>query len=379
MALNTLTDIMPVLYKAFHKVSRKITGSLMGVYRNSEASQAALNETIKYPIVPGFGASNDITPAATAPDPDGRTIGKGEIVITKAKAQPFFFTGEDERALDNGGMLSDVTEQTFTQAIMSLCNEMALDVNTTAYQNASRVIGVPGVTPFKSNLDELALVRQILIDNGCTDGDLHLTIDTSAGVNLRNLAQLQKQNETPDQAILKQGILTNLGGFDIHEDAFVVKHTKGTGNGYQLNGAGAAKATTLGLDTGTGTILAGDILNITDEANRYCVNTALDGGNITIAEPGLINAIANDTTVTIGNSYRANFAHQRYALHLVTRLPSMPKMGDMAADVTVLTDPITKLSFAVALYKQYKRVMIEISIVWAVKAIKKDWITILQG
>jgi hypothetical protein len=51
-------------------------------------------------------------------------------------------------------------------------------------------------------------------------------------------------------------------GLNLHNSAGVTTHTKGSGASYQLNlGAGyAVGSTSFALDTGSGTILAGDIL-----------------------------------------------------------------------------------------------------------------------
>lgn len=72
----------------------------------------------------------------------------------------------------------------------------------------------------------------------------------------------------------------------------------GTGKDYFINNATgyAAGAQTLVLDTGVGTIHAGNILCI--GTDRYLVASSLNGGVITIA-PGLAAAVADDALVTV--------------------------------------------------------------------------------
>ena len=76
------------------------------------------------------------------------------------------------------------------------------------------------------------------------------------------------------------------------------KHTAGTGsNTYRTNLSGgyAVGAQTIAADTGSGTIIAGDVIDFADDSpdNKYVVKTALTGGSLVIQKPGLMAAVAD--------------------------------------------------------------------------------------
>lgn len=376
---NTITNLIPDLYRALDVVSREMTGFIPAATLDADSTRAAVNENIRVPITPA-AAAEDTTPGTTPPDTGDQVIDNTLIQITKSRTVPFRWTGEEQRGLANGPGYLTIKQQQIAQAIRTLVNELEVDCGLT-YKRASRAYGTAGTTPFASTLGDPAQVLKILKDNGCPEGDLQMVINTTAGANLRTLAQLNKANEAGTDSLLRQGVLLDIHGFAVRESAGVRAHTKGTGASYAVNNASGEVAgqTTLTLDTGTGTMIAGDIITIAADANKYVVGTALTGGDVVINKPGLLTTWANDAAVTIGNSYTANMAFHRSALIIVARPPALPEEGDMAADRMIITDPRTGLSFEVAMYPQYRRVRYEISLAWGVANIKPEHTAILLG
>lgn len=76
----------------------------------------------------------------------------------------------------------------------------------------------------------------------------------------------------------------------------------GTGEGYLVNnGAGyGIGATSIAVDTGTGTMLVGDQIKFAGHATLYTVATALTAGVVVIAAPGLVATVADNEAVTVG-------------------------------------------------------------------------------
>jgi hypothetical protein len=286
--------------------------------------------------------------------------------------------------LNNGIGFQTVYGDQILQAMRTLTNEIEADLAEEAYKNASRAVGTAGTTPFASDFDLLADARRVLVDNGMptNDGQCSFIMGTAAGANLRKLAQLQKANEAGGTNLLRQGTLLDLQGMMIKESAQIQSHTKGTRTSGLVNGAGAVGDTTLGVDGGSGSILAGDVLSFAaDTANKYVVSTGIASGNgdIVLASPGLQAIIADNNAITVGNDYAANVAFHRQALELAVRAPAVPEGGDAAVEAEVVTDPVSGLTFEIRMYKGYRKTMIEVATAWGYKAWKPDFIATVMG
>jgi hypothetical protein len=381
MSANTLTGLIPTLYRAADKVAHEQTGFVAGCYTDADVEQVAKDQTIRYPIVPALTAG-DVTPAATGPDAAGKTISYGDMSISKVRSVQIPWNGDEGAGL--GRTRDTIMQGFFEQGMRTLLNEMETDLFLAAKRGGSRAYGSAGTTPFGTagNFSDFAETRRILIDNGAPPSDLHLVLNTTAGAKLRGLqSSLFKVDEAGTDSLLRDGNLGSIEGFTLHESGAIVSHTKGTGTSYVFNGAHSAGATSVVAKTGTNTILYGDIVTFEDDtANKYIVNTGIAAaGTFVIGGPGLRQAQTDGKTITVGNNYLGNFAFNRMGLHLLTRLPLMPSEGDAAADVVVITDPYSGLSFQVALYKQYRQVSYEIGIAWGVKVVKSDFLATLLG
>jgi len=376
---NTLTNLIPDIYAALDVVSRELVGFIPAVARDSAADRIAANQTLRVPASPTNAAAGDITPAMSLPSASDQTIANKSLTISKQRFAPFSWTGEEQKSVDMGPGFLTLKQDQIAQAIRTLVNEMETDLATAAYKAASRAYGTAGTTPFASDLSDTANVRKILDDNGTPGGDRSLIINTTAGAKVRTLTQLTKANEAADASPLRRGTLLDVHDFAFRESAKAQSHTKGTGASYQLNGAHAVGATTLAVDTGSGTIVAGDVITIAGDANKYVVTTALASGSLTIAAPGLLAAAADNAAVTVGNSYSANVAFRRNAVLLATRLPAVPDEGDQASDRMTITDPVSGISFEFAVYPGFRMNVYHVSACWGVLAVKPEHIAILLG
>ncbi|OBR52338.1 P22 phage major capsid protein family protein [Paraburkholderia tropica] len=374
---NTLTSLIPDLYESLDIVSRELVGFIPSVTLDASAERAALNQNVRVPITPA-AAAEDVTPGQLPPDDGDQNVGNNPIVITKSRSVPFRWSGEEQKGVNTGPGYANIRRNQIAQAFRTLTNEIDAFMGGLCV-TASRAEGTAGTTPFATTLSDTAQARKILSDNGAPLSDMQCVIDTTAGANLRTLTQLTKANEAGTTELRAQGTLLELHGFTLRESAGVQPHVAGTGASYVTNGALAKGATTINVQTGTGTVLAGDVVTFNGDSRKYVVATALTGGAFTIAAPGLMQALATGAAVTVSSAYTGNMAFARSALVLATRAPALPEEGDMAEDRVMLTDPRSGLSFEVAMYKLYRRVRYEVSIAYGAANIKPEHTCLLLG
>jgi hypothetical protein len=388
---NTLTDLIPTMYEALDEVSRERVGFIPAVSKNSSAERAALDQSIKIPVVPATTAEAANTPGVTAPDTGDQTIGNVEMKITKSYHIPVRWNGEETRGLLNAGTYQSTNRDRFKQAFRRLGNLIEADL-ASSYKYASRAHGTAGQTPFGTadNLTDFAGVMRILEDNGAPPTDLRLVLSNAAMQKIRGVqTSLWKANEAGTDELLRDGKVMRVMGFDIGQSGQVATHVHGTTTDATLTSTDyAVGSTTLTLaSAGTGTIVEGDMVNIAGENNgiRYGVRTGdadvSNGGTVVLNAPGLTIAQTTNTSViapTAAN-FSANLAFHKSAIQLITRAPALPDGGDSAVDSAFLVDPVSGIVFEAALYKQYLQNVIHIRVAWGWKAIKQEHIAVLLG
>lgn len=381
---NVLNNLAADIYKAADVVGRELVGVIPSATINGDAStRAAKGDTVRSHFTRTPTVNTTFAPSMTIPEGTDQTVDNRSLTVDNYASVRIPWTGEDIKHVNNGSGFETIYGDQIAQAMRSITNTIEAYSANIVKLGASRAFGTAGTTPFGSNFDEVAEVRQILVDNGMPiDGRASLVINSLAGTKLRNLAQLQKVNEAGSDALLRQGELLNLQNLSLKESAGIGLHTKGTGSGHLVNNASGivVGGTTVAADTGSGTLLAGDVVTFAaDTTNKYVVGTALSGGSFALNDPGARVAIPDNNAITIGNSYTANLAFHQSAVEIVVRPPAMPNGGDAAVDVMTVQDPRSGLVFEIAVYKGYMKTMIEVRCLYGAKVWKPQHVALLLG
>jgi len=385
---NTLTGLIPDLYAALDVVSRELIGFIPAVTVDSSVDRAAVNQSVVVPVAPSSNSMIDTTPAMSVPSAADQTIGSTSISITKSKAVPFSWEGNEQVGLNSGAGYLTIRANQIAQAMRTLANAVELDL-AALYATTSRAAGTVGTVPFVSNTAALSAARKILVDNGAPTSDLQLVIDTNAGANLQTLFNINSARDKAAETLAGQGVLTMPSGVAIRESAQVYNPASGAmANATSTSAAFTVGQTVIPLATaGTGVVAAGDVITFANDTNQYVVRAVsfaganpASGDTITLAAPGLRKAqgVATRAITVLATSPR-NMAFSRSAIVLATRMPERPQEGDMAIDVMTIQDPRSGLAFEVSMYPGYRKIRYEIALAWGVKNIKPEHTATLLG
>jgi len=386
---NTLSNLMPDLYASIDIVSRELTGMIPAVTMDASVDRASLNQNIRVPITPANSAGFDVTPAMAIPAAADQIISNTAIVINKSRGYPFSWSGTEQGNLNSGGAgYFPIRANQMLQAMRALVNEVEADL-TALHATTSRAYGTAATTPFGTAGDftDASNALKILKDNGAPLSDNQLVINTAAGATF--LGKQSNSNVEFEDSILRQGVFRTISGMDIRESGQIVTSTAGT----MASATSTAAAFTVGqtviplATAGTGVVAAGDVITFANDTNQYVVASVsfaganpASGDTITLAAPGLRKAQGAATrAITVVVAAARNMAFNRSAIVLATRLPERPVEGDLALDVTTITDPRSGLSFEVSVYPGQRMVRYEVALAWGVKNIKPAHTCLLLG
>jgi len=380
---NTLTNLIPDAYAALDIVSRELVGMIPAVTMDAAASRAAKDQSVRVPIAPANAAGFDVTPAMSIPAAADQTIGNTEIVITKSRGMPFSWNGEEQLGVNSGAGYLPIRANQLLQSMRALVNEVESDL-CGLHTTFSRAYGTAAATPFGTAGDftDASNVLRILKDNGAPTSDNQLVLGTAAGANF--IGKQSNSSVDYDAGLMKQGILRTISGMDMRESGQVARFTAGSFTSGTLTSAVRAVGSTVLAATAdyTSGLGQGDVITLAHEsdAHKYVIQ-AVAAGTITIAAPGLRTATAATGTVAITKvaTSTRNLAFNRSAIVLATRMPARPSEGDLALDVTSVTDPRSGLTFEISVYPGNRMVRYEVALAWGVKNIKPEHTAILLG
>ena len=390
---NSFTGLVSDIYAAIDTVSRNRVGFLGSVRMDSRLEQLTEDNSCKVPITAPQAARNIHKGLAMSSASD-RNTGFVEVEITKQREVAFNYTGEESASLDAGPGYANIRRQEMVQALNTLVTEMESDLASEVATNVSRTVATGSNEPFAESdgkQTQMAQARKILAENGAPDMDrcMVFSLDGAAQF-MGNSINLLRADASGDSSLLRMGSLSQqVLGFQLAESSQTPVHAKTTQSGFLVKGAVAKGATDIVVDTGTGAIVAGDVVQFAGDPNNYVVDSipvALSGsapaitGTIRLRKPGLLQNVGNNAAITFQTptgGFIPNIALYKGAAVFVNRLPFDPPGGDLAQRVGMqytVQDPVSGLVFGFYEYPGVGMNQWVVKSCWGQKTIREEYI-----
>lgn len=119
---NTITSLIPDAYAALDVVSRELVGFIPSVNRDPSADRVALNQTLRSPRTQANSAGRNVSPAMALPAEASQTIDNVGVTITKVRAFPFSWNGEEKYSVDQGPGSLTIQQDQIAQALRAAVN-----------------------------------------------------------------------------------------------------------------------------------------------------------------------------------------------------------------------------------------------------------------
>ena len=368
---NTLTETVPKLLAQGLLALRQMAIMPQLVNRRYEVLAGRQGSTIDVPI-PSAITAQAVSPAATPPSTADIAPTSVAIPLDQWYEAPFYLTDKDMLEIQDGTIPMVASE-----AVKSLANNVDIFLLTLG-KKFYGVAGVAGTTPFGNEKTTDASSLRTVLNKQLADMDpRHVVLSPEAEGSALNVRAFQDASFGGGVQALLQGNLNNKLGFRWWMDQNVLTHTAGTGANYLTNVATAitAGSKTITVDTGTGTILVGDIITFATHTQTYVVTSAL-AANVFSIEPGLVVAVANNVAILAPGdtggvgTHVLNLGFHRDAIAFATRpLEGSSHPGSI---IDAATDPISGLTLRLEVTREHKRDRFSFDILYGGEVVRRE-------
>jgi P22 coat protein - gene protein 5 len=323
--MNNFSLIERIGFASARVIPIELTGFLGHISRDFRGDKVQKGGKVDVTVIPRMTTSSTPAPSMSFTAGADRNAMLTQFQLNQTSQASWSLNADEQRLLENSTQAQETFRQTLEQGWRTIRNDIEAYLALRAKNAASRAIGTAGNNPFATNFDLIADAKMLLDNNGAA-GRRAIIMNTTAENGLSKQSALYKVNEAGNSDLLREGVLGRLLQFDLRSSAGVVSHTKGTMTGALVNSATLPVGTTIiPYDTGTTGatgIVTGDVIAFAGDSNKYVVATgpgASATGNIILQEPGLLNALADNTAITVENNYSANIALTDNAMMAVVR------------------------------------------------------------
>jgi len=373
---NTLTNVIPQLLAQGLMALRENAIMPRLINHDYDKMAAQKGSTITIPVPSAISVA-DVTAAATPATNTQLAPTAVSIVMDQWKEAAFHLTDKEMMEVMSGTIPMQASE-----AIKALANTIDAAI-LGLYKGVYGHAGTHGTTPFASSTAAATEARKVLSNQLCPLGDRRMVINADAEANALGLRAFQDASFSGTVEAIRDGKITKKLGFDWFMDQNVVSHTNGSQDGAYLvdNATCAIGDSSTAIDTGSGTILEGDLFTVAGDTQVYvagsgCTTTLL---NFT---PTMKVAWANNAAITFkgtaSTAYPVNLAFHRDAFAFVSR-PLADNTQGLGNMIMSATDKVSGIALRLEVSREHKRTRFSYDVLYGVKLVRAELAARLTG
>ncbi len=375
---NSLNGVMPKIL-ARGLLALREQAILPRLVNADYASDAAKKgDTIDVPL-PSAILADDVAPGVVAPAQADTTITSTQIRLDNWKKAGFYLTDKEVMDIDrNAGFVP----LQMSEAIRALANAVNASVHA-EYVGVYGMVGTPGQTPFVGSVQDATEARKLLNKQLAPRGDRRAVLDFDAEANALALPQFSDAEKVGDSGVKIEGEIGRKFGVDWFADDGVITHIAGSAaddSSYAIavasDASAGATSVVLASNTGSPTLVAGDILTFEGTPGTYVVTApeTLDTSGVLVSiSPALGGALTASAGVTIAKDHVVNLAFHRDAFALAMRPLTAGTLDlSLGNQIVSMTDETTGLSLRLEVSRQYKQTVWEFDVLWGTKLVRPE-------
>jgi hypothetical protein len=343
-------------------------------------------DTVVIPIPATFDDDmvGDVLPANIPPAPSNITPNFGSVSLTNWKKVSYALTDKEVSFLQTG---------TFTDQFDAAIDALARNIVRSVWSNFVSVyqaVGVPGVTPFASNLTIVSAARRLLNFAGLPMTKRAMILGFDADANAINLAIFQQYLQSGTDETLREGTIKRAVGFDWAVDGYTPSFlggtlSNGTAKAALMFGPQAANSTSFDVDspTLTGTVVKGDIFTVGTDPQQYVITQAATaaGNEITLNyfPPNKRLLLDNEPIVFLANHAIAGMAMHPQAIVFASKPLDNNVIFEGGNMIRQFSDPLSGLTLCLEISRQYHQTVAEFSCLWGSNILRPECAVRIMG
>lgn len=374
---NTLTAVMYEILGRALPVLRESAWAPQVVSRDFQDKVAEKGDTIDVWTYPD-STPYDVSPSHNPLAPEDTTPSKVQLTLDKWKGDNFHMTDKEMFEIANQANFVPSVLSSKVKGLANAVNESVLNLYTEFYG----FVGTPGTTPFSNATDRTAAkdgsrVAAKMTQQLTPRGNRYCFLNEDAVAEATALPQFSHAEKRGNNNVIEDATTGSQYGVTWLHEHYNPTHTAGTSSSAQTAAAGAVGDTSIACDTGTGTMVVGDVITFAGHDQTYVVTQAVAnvGSGTVNFQPGLKGAVADNEAITVKGDHAVNLAIHRNAIVLASRLLER----DTGNPTAVMNDPITGLTVRLERVRQRKQTMWELDVLWGVKVHRREFGVRLAG